>query len=242
MILILSVVPSLRNGLTSFVHFLGLPLWRTEALLVRPLNALLSPFHSKAALVEENSLLKAKLEEQSLRLLEMENTKRENRELRELIGRSSTERMVVASVLKRPSEVPYDTLLIDAGRSEGISVQNEVFVDGVPIGVVREVFSHSATVLLFSSPGTTRDVLVGDTHTAVTATGRGGGNFEARIPREISVAVGDAVELPGLSAGQLAVIESTYDKPTDSFVTVLFKLPVNLRQLRLVEVRTQGPN
>ena len=235
-LLLFLVLPSVSRGLSSGLQSIGVPLWRLQVRVTTATSFILSPFRLKATLVRENNALREKLEEQALHILEQEGMERENRELRALLGRSEEPQRIVAGVLKRPGQLPYDTLILDAGVKNGVFVGDKVVVRGVAIGEISSVLARTSTALLYSSPGKEEEVLVGSTATAVQAVGRGGGNFEAQIPRGITVAEGDSVELPGLSGGQLGVVEAVIDKPTDSFIRILFKLPVNLRELRFVEI------
>src|SRR3989344_1907594 len=74
--------------------------------------------------------------------------------LLELVGRKQKANMVVASVLTRPPQTPYDVIVIDAGLNESITIGSEVSLPEGPIlGVVSEVFSKSAKVKLFSASG-----------------------------------------------------------------------------------------
>ena len=194
------------------------------------------PFRLKSLLQKENEMLRRSLAAQSLELLSHRNTVRENDELKAMLGRSVGKQTVVAAVLAKPPVSPYDTLLIDAGEKQGVSLGNDVRVSTFRIGRVEAVFPHEAKVVLLSAPGETTTVFLGEARVQATAVGRGGGNFETEVPRDVALAVGDPVLLPGIEHAMLGAIDEIQVRPTDSLQKVLFRLPVNFFQLDLVEV------
>ena len=101
---------------------------------------------------------------------------------------------------------------------------------------LNEVFKNSARATLFSFPGRSADVLIGDSGIITTAIGRGGGNFEAKLPREIEIEAGDPIVIPEIDSHIFAVVEDVVSKPTDSFQTIYFKNPVNISELEWVVV------
>ena len=84
-------------------------------------------------------------------------------------------------------------------------------------------------------------VFVGDNNISVNAEGAGGGNFTANLPRDIGVNKGDIVTIPDMSANVFAIIEEIENNPTDPFVKILFKNPVNMNEIKWVWiVKTQN--
>ncbi len=192
---------------------------------------------SKRSLIAENNALREQYSAQSIALLDRNALAEENSELKHMLGRTLRRDTVLAAVLQKPPVSPYDTLLIDIGKDENISEGDEVIAgNSFSIGVIDAVFPHEAKVLLLSAPGKTTNVLVGGKHLLTAAVGKGGGNFEVRLPRDARVVVGDAVLLPGLSNSPLGAVAEIRVRPTDTFQTILFRLPVNLFELRHVSV------
>mgnify|MGYP001559035202 CR=1 FL=1 len=76
----------------------------------------------------------------------------------------------------------------------------------------------------------------GKTKVTALATGRGSGNFDARLPRELDVSINDTVTFPELNKQVLAVVEAIEVTPNDSFQRILFKSPINIAEIRFVEV------
>ena len=193
---------------------------------------------SKQNLAEEIQKLKKKIT-----LLETKNIThnllvRENKELKMLLGRHDEEsERVLASVLSRPNSSPYDSIIIDAGAREKIAKGYIVVADGdILIGVVEKVHIRTSVVRLFSSPGVEIDVVLGDNNVAVVARGRGAGNFDIRLPKGVPMEAGESILFPAFSTQVIGVVETVLVKPNDSFQTILFKSPVNIFELKWVEV------
>lgn len=236
-IVLLAAEANVPEPLRSIAHFVSSPLLRFGSFVGIGGSDFIELLNSKRALVEENRTLKAQAEEARLRLVGYELLLEENRDLKERFNRDSTLTTTLATILSRPPNTPYDTFIIDIGENAGlVRGQLVVAATAVVIGTVREVYPTTALVALYSSPGEQVEVEIGANALAARAMGRGSGNFIVRLPRGTAVSVGDAVTFPHLSPLVFALVEQVYESPTDSFITILFKNPVNLSQLRWVEV------
>jgi cell shape-determining protein MreC len=143
----------------------------------------------------------------------------------------------------RPPGTPYDTLIIDAGKQDGIEQGALVSAGGNSyIGTVSDVYTSTSRVTLFSAPGSSHNVLVmlssrAGTGIPVSLVGDGAGSMSARIPSATPVSVGDYVVVPGIAMAFAGTV-SHVDKPAgDSFETLYVNLPVDLFSLQFVEVR-----
>lgn len=210
------------------------PFWKGEhGLSAGASNALTS----KRELLKENEALRetiSKLYNQSLtyKLLQEENT-----ELKAILGRVGERKVILATVLRKPPFSPYDVLVIDVGEKEGVSVGDEVVVEGdISIGNIAEVNGGTSKVKIYSSPGEKHNVLIGTTSIQASATGRGGGNFEIILPRDADVKVGDSVTIPGITPTLFGTVSALLGDPARPFETVLFKSPINISELKKVQV------
>lgn len=192
---------------------------------------------SKKKIFEENTVLKQRIQELELKMLNYDVIAEENERLRLLLGRNPVvEEGLVSRVLVRPSESPFDLLVIDAGFQSGIEVGHAVYANGdVLIGEVTDVYSRTATVRLFSSPGDTHSVTVGGN--PATAIGLGGGNFEIELPRALDISEGEPVILSQDPYHALGVVERIELNDVESFQKVYAALPVNFFLLPEVVVR-----
>ncbi|OGI66308.1 hypothetical protein A3A95_01755 [Candidatus Nomurabacteria bacterium RIFCSPLOWO2_01_FULL_39_18] len=209
-------------------------------------------FTSKNSLIEENEDLRTKLRESEAELSNYNSILEENSKLKEILGRKREGApMILAAILSRPNQSVYDTLVIDVGTKQGLQVGDKVFASGfVPIGRVREVYGSSSKVVLFSSSGEKTNITISLDHNIagefgeITTTkdvsmeivGRGGGNFEMILPRDFFLKKGDQAVLPGIMPHVVGVVEAIISDPRDSFQKALLVSPVNIQELKFVEV------
>jgi cell shape-determining protein MreC len=172
----------------------------------------------------------------------------ENLELKSRLGRpGATPVRILGAVLMRPPATPYDTLVIDAGASEGVAEGDYVSAGGTMlVGTVSEAYTHAARVKLFSAPGEQYDgvlQLSGPLGGALplTVEGQGGGSMRAQVPAGTAVFSGDTVLIPGIMGGFAARV-SHAEQPEGSFVTIYLQLPADPFALRFVEVWKQQPH
>lgn len=144
---------------------------------------------------------------------------------------------VVANVLARPAQSPYDTLIIDAGSVSGSVVGDVVTAQGgVPIGTIGDISPSTARVVLFSSLRRKVSAWIGTAHDAITLHGTGAGTFIATVPRQMKILVGDEIFIPwspSFAIGRVVGI----DAPIGSAMETLRIRPfVNIFSLTVVEV------
>jgi len=198
-----------------------------------------SLFQPKKNLLEENNRLKDELESISARLANYNSLLDENLKTREVLGRlEQTDNIVLSAILSKGGRSPYDTLIIDVGSNEGIVVGNLVLAYGsVAIGQVREVYARSAKVVLFSGWGEKTEAAIVGKDTFFQVLGRGGGSFEMVLPRDLELERGVEVVLPGISSRILATVETVISDPRDSFKKVVLVGPINIQELKFVQVQ-----
>jgi cell shape-determining protein MreC len=195
-------------------------------------------FRTKAAIINENNELKEKLA--TLQAVEAERDvyKQENLTLEGLMNRTpeATEQ-TVARILSKPGYSPFDTMIIDAGKSEGVSEGMIVLAGGGDaLGKTSIVNGHTSTVIMYSSPGERTNVFIGETSIEAEAIGKGGGNFEVKLPINSGVAAGDIVVIsanPRYVIGKVDLVNVT---PADSFEQVLFKGLIDVSHISYVLV------
>ncbi len=223
------------GSMSRILHSVGDPLWKGEASIVSGFSSFFSIFADKRALQEQNRALEEEVVALKLQTLSETVLRQENEELRALLNREDTTERIAAAILTRPNRTPYDTFIVDVGRKEGVSTDVRVFgPGGIVVGTVIEVYADTALISLYSTPGRVTEVVFGDDALTTEAVGRGGGDFEIRVPRGVEVTEGSPVYSPNLDGGILGVVEEVISLPADPFQTVLFDLPVNFQTLRLV--------
>lgn len=166
---------------------------------------------------------------------------RENIELKALLSghASSTapHRGVLAYVLKKPPFTAYDSYILDVGNDPSIVVGSKVYAKGnVLLGEVVERNGSWAKVKLYSSFGETYNVLIGEEGIQTTATGQGGGTFEAILPKDVKIKENDTVIIPDLEVSVFGIVKKITVDPARSFSTILFAQPVNIYEQKWVLV------
>ena len=221
----------------GFGEILG-SLWNREESLR---GALPRPTHllfSKSALIMENESLKRELA--MLMALRTANDilRLENEKLHALVGRVTDIDFVFAAVLVRPNRSPYDTLILDRGQEDGVSVGDLVAVEGgqIALGTIIETSATQSKSKLYSSDGTEIPVLVGNGSVPGSAHGQGGSNFIVELPRGVPVAEGDQVVTATGEPLVLGVVGRIEARSSDAFDRVYFKSPVNIQEVWWVEI------
>jgi cell shape-determining protein MreC len=161
----------------------------------------------------------------------------ENSQLKAELGRSDHPKGILATTLFAPGNTLYDTFVIDAGSDQGIVLGQTAYAFGsVALGTVSAVQQHTATVLLSSDPGRETSATVVGSNTAVTLIGRGAGEYEVHMPRDVKFSVGDTIQYESTVPHILATIQEVTSDPRDPFQRLLAKAPVNLQNLKWVIV------
>ena len=150
---------------------------------------------------------------------------------------------IVATVIARPPQSPYDTLLITKGNQNGVRKGMEVFSqERTPVGIVSAASDDYAQVTLFSSYGTITYGWVGSKTVPIELRGNGGGTFAATLPRPSIVQVGDRVYVPGPGLLPLGSVARIDDDPSNPAVTLRIVPLTNLYALSMVLLQDTGLN
>ena len=191
-------------------------------------------FHKNEILFQENKDLKNRMIDYSI--LEAENN-----HLKELLGRIPEKNsFILANILTKPNNSPYDTIIIDTGNDNGLKEGSLVYADEkIPVGVVSSVYSNTSLVSLYSNPGTITDAVMDGSNVNVELTGRGGGNFEMIVAKDLNLVVGGTVVIPGTNSAVLAIIDAVISSPSDPNQKVILHSPVNIQQQKWVLVKNK---
>lgn len=193
----------------------------------------------KNSLLEENKILMAKLEEQRTSLANYDSVLADKIRLEEILGRKEESgQFVLGAILVKPNRSPYDTLIIDRGEEHGIREGSLVFALGnVPIGRIAEIYPSTSKVTLFSTSSVKTEVIIEGQNAFAEIVGRGGGNFEMILPRDFTLGEGLEVVLPGIRPYVVASVKSIISDPRDAFSKALLVSPVNIYELKFVQIR-----
>ncbi len=214
------------------------PVWVLGGNIGTRFSMFFSSFASKQSLLQENDDLKMKLNEALIKNANQDVLLDENTKLKEILGRKGGGEFILGNILAKPNQSLYDTLIIDIGEDHGVVLGNTVFALGnVPIGHVAEVFKTSSKVTLYSSWKEKTEVALSGSDVFMNVVGRGGGNFEMLLPRDFEVENGQEVVLSGSGAHVVGRVVTVISDPRDSYKKALLVAPVNIQQLKFVQVR-----
>lgn len=194
---------------------------------------------SKHSLVKKVLELQSSLTAQDASLADLAALRTENELLKKELSRTDGQgKGVLARVITLPDVAIYDTIIIDTGVAEGAAVGQKVYAFGsVALGTVTDVREHQATVTLFSAPGRETAATASGTNTTVTLIGRGAGEYEVRMPRDIAFSEGETIVEQTIHSSVLATIQKVVSDPRDPFQRLLVKAPVNLQNVPWVVLR-----
>ena len=226
------------NGLSSATSFVFRPVMAFGRNVGGEISNIGSIFHNRKSLMLENEDLKSQILQSEADRANYASVLDENNKMKEILGRKTQAvNMILAAILNKPNRSLYDTLIVDAGAGQGVVAGQKVFALGnLPVGYVAEVYTNSSKVILFSNPGEKIEVLISGKDVFMELIGRGGGNFEMVLPRDFVLPVGTEVVLPGINSYVLGTVQTIISDPRDSFQKALIASPVNIQELKFVEV------
>ena len=193
---------------------------------------------SKRQLISKVTALQTTINSYDAQLSTLSQLQSENTALKAELGRTPAPSGILADVITLPNRSFYDTMVIDAGSAQGIKDDMVVYGFGsVALGDVTSVETDTATVTLYSQPNRQTSGTAVGSDVAVTLIGRGDGEYEVQLPRDVPFNVGDEVAAQSVYPATIATIEKVVTDPRDPFQELLAKAPVNLQALKWVIVR-----
>jgi hypothetical protein len=222
------------SSVPSFLSVVFSPLWSIRESALETISAL-PALRTRTSLEAEIARLAEDAQEGGRAKIEAQVLRAENAELRALLGRESRDVPgVVVAVKSRPSQSPYDTLLLE--RPRGFSMGARVTVGPIVVGRLAEDMGTTLKAALFSNPLQTTPAIALRTGLALTLTGRGGGSFVAEVPRGADILPEDVLVLADDPRMVVARVVETSEGDTDAGITVRASVPIRLSSLKWVEI------
>ena len=195
-----------------------------------------SGFRSSRALSTENDALRGEVADMQQKVADRDALYQENLTLKQQYSREDFDvsHPVLAGIVVRPPQLPYDLLINDAGTDHGLNPGNLVSVGSGVIGTIMEMYPNNARVQLFSSAGReTGGMLDG---AFVTVEGQGSGAMMIRLPTGVSAAVGDPVTLAGISGGVFGIVTRIETSASSALKSVYLRAPADVFAIKFVMV------
>jgi len=144
---------------------------------------------------------------------------------------------ITASVVMRPSYLPYDVLLIGQGSEAGVKVGAPVYVGKhQSIGFVTAVYANTSLVILATSPGYESTVYIYGPDIYTTAIGEGGGVLKVSVPQGIPLEVGSKVIIPAFKSGVFGSISYVESVPSEPQQNGYVSMDIPLSSIRFVSI------
>lgn len=213
------------------------PLWNLKSAIVSKVDSYGAYFASKKQLQKEVEMLRAENTKFKLDVVDRNALNDENIKLKELFSRKKDIQTILGVVIARPGQSLYDSLIVDVGSDHGILTGSRVFVEGQTlVGYVDAVYEKTIKVAMYSAPGQVVDAIASPSNIPLSMKGRGGGNFEIELPRDVDLQVGTSIVFPGIHPYILGLVGDVTFDPRDPFQTVLVSLPINIQHIKFVEI------
>jgi rod shape-determining protein MreC len=236
--LIFSVLAFLfSTGLRSVFTTIAKPFWKISSIFSGSLNNTINFFNFKSTLVAKNKDLETKVNYLNLKVIDYDTILKENQDLRSVLGRKGPSDRIVSLVISKPPQSPYDTLVIDVGGDDGVSVGSKVYIsDTIIIGTIKSFTSHTSLVELFSSSNKKFGAVLERTGATYELQGQGGANFSIEVPKEDDILTGDIFVYPGFLNNVFGNVYNIDTNPQSSFKKVYVRIPANIFQIKWVFV------
>lgn len=193
----------------------------------------------KRILVSENETLRNELLFLKASLLQTQSIQMENTELKSILGRTGEGELLLTHVLSVPHNSLYRSIIVDVGVLDGVEANSVVVSDGVlAVGKIIDVFDKTSTIQPFSINGVETPMILEKGFLPVVAVGEGGNQVSFNVPRDQKVLEGDILLYPGGQNYISAIVERVDFDARDSEKKILARLPVNINELRWLEIFT----
>ena len=205
------------------------PLWFVGRSLITPISITKNFFVFKYSLITENLVLKDEVAALTLKTIDYDILLKENEDLKNEFGRVNKRDRILSWILSKPPVSPYDTLVIDVGSNEGVTLGSKAYIsDSIIVGVVTSVTSHTSLVKLFSSGGDRQEATVSRTGATFEIIGEGGANFKLEVPKDTDILWGDNFLYPDSSSSVIGSVYYIDETSQSSFKTIYLRIPGNV--------------
>lgn len=246
-------------SLLIFFHYLGWlnPIESTARTVIKPIYSFFYSAHIKLNNRYKNLKNKSnqdyfytkyydlKLKNEELKIKNT-NLKLKNEELKKIVNFKENNKynLISSKVIGRNNELVGQSLIIDIGSEDDVKVgQPAVIMDGILIGIVRQVYHNSSLIELLNDNNTkiAASIFNDKKSTGVVEGGYGLSIKMKLIPRNEIVIVGDKVITSGLESNiprglLIGEVEVTENEPYQPFQTAIISPTANLSNISLVSI------
>ena len=243
---------SLTSGSRSVTQTILAPIQKSVSSIFSPVGRFFSDiknFGKTNNELEELKLKNAKLASEIILNKDMAGQLKQLRGTLDLAARANY-KVVSARVIGRGSNSTFSqTISIDAGTADHISINETVISEHGLVGVVKSVEAHSAIVLLMNDPSFKIGVRIARSQSVGVLIGQGGNTYQLELLDPAgSIQAGDSLisngsdnnrpYIPGLPVGYVTSVDHTSATLTQ---TATVKSYSNLNDIGVVAVVISAP-
>ncbi len=194
---------------------------------------------NKDALFAENESIKVELQNLRMALMDSEVIKQENVELRKALDLNTERDFIPTTIIARPPQIPFDTLLLDKGILDNVKVDDLVLVgERILIGKVVKVNDNTSTVALSSFAENSIAGIVERNSEMIEVKGMGGGGMQVKLPIDFDISISDRIITSNLPSFVFAVVSSIEEDKTTGFKDVYLSLPEGIGKIKVVFIKS----
>jgi rod shape-determining protein MreC len=192
-----------KAGPINPFSFLSYPLNSINHLVHQSVSAIKKPITMIVVTFGEKEQLKEEVKELQLDLQQLEETRIENKRLKELLGLRSTQPSYVASaqLINKGADHWFKTMIIDKGEEYGVQKDMIVIIPGGMAGKIIRVWPSYSEMLLITDSSYSVSVRLQDSRIEGILTGTGGDycllNY---VSNDVEVKEGDVLVSSGLDS------------------------------------------
>ena len=219
----------------------AVPIWTIRDTIVNGFGNVAGFFSFKSSLISKVNNLQNQVTSLELKQTDYDAVVKENQDLKSLFGQNVGENpngRVLARILSKPPESPYDTFVLDAGSDNGIAVGDKVYIsDTILIGEITSASLKTSVVNLFSKSGMENSLTDERTGATYQVAGQGGANMSFQAPKDADILWGDVFNYPTLATSVVGSVFYIDQSAQSSFKTVYLRVPGNVFQTKWVMVQ-----
>ncbi len=234
----LYVVPLTRD---AFIRVTGPFVMVTRQALERvadSLNVIIAIPH----LAKQNGELQAQVHDLQAQLIAMQEIKHENDLLRnelKLGALDTSDTRIPAQVISRTDSVSLQVITVNKGTRDGFTKGMAVIAQGYLVGRVDEALPHSSKVTLLTSVDSLLPVVLQNSRSVGILKGGTEGIVVDQIPRDVTIAPGEAVVTSNLgqtikSGIPVGTVSVVLTGKSDVFQSARVSSPIDLSRLEIV--------
>jgi cell shape-determining protein MreC len=228
--------PKVMRGIFSTA---AVPIWTVRDTIGNGFGNVTGFFSFKSSLISKVNDLQNQVTSLELKQTDYDAVEKENQDLKSLFGQNtaSPDGRVLARVLSKPPESPYDTFVLDAGSDNGIAVGDKVYIsDTILIGEIASLTGNTSIVNLFSKSGLTNFLTLSRTGATYDVAGEGGANMSVQVPKDADILWGDVFDYPDIKTSVVGSVYYIDQSAQSSFKTIFIRVPGNVFQTQWVFV------